>query len=200
MTNPDEGRIVLTMTLGLRWIFGFGILLTAVACGGSTREARSADDEEGSGKKSHDDPSWYDNGSEGSGTSSTPADSSSSSGSSSKKKKSKQSDSSVAEPTFKEGGSVNDAVNAIPQGYERVTIEQEALDMPLLNPEFYKPCKLGASQHFEIKFAVWEGHAVGLDIKTTPNNKNAETCLRGLVSKNVWRDKVKSLNISTVTF
>lgn len=191
----------LTMTLGLRSILGFGILLMAVACGGSTREARSADDEDVSGKKSHDDPSWYDNGSsEESGSSSPSSDSPSSSSSSSKKKKSKQSDSSVAEPTFKAGGSVNDAVNAIPQGYERVTIEQEALDMPLLNPEFYKPCKLGASQRFEIKFAVWDGHAVGLDIKTTPNNKNAETCLRDLVGKNVWRDKVKSLNISTVTF
>jgi hypothetical protein len=188
------------MILGLRSIFGFGILLTAVACGGNTQEARSANDEGESGKKSHDDPSWYDNGSEEANASSTPADSSSSGGSSSKKKKTTQSDTSVTEPTFKEGGSVNDAVNAIPQGYERVNLEQEALDMPLLNPEFYKPCKLGASQHFEIRFAVWEGRAVGLDIKTTPNNKSAETCLRGLVGKNVWRDKVKSLNISTVTF
>ena len=186
--------------MGLRSLFGFGILLAAVACGGNTREARSADDEDDSGKKSHDDPSWYDNGSEASSPPSTASDSSSSSSSSSKKKKIQQSDSSVAEPTFKEGGSVNDAVNAIPQGYERVNIEQEALDMPLLNPDFYKPCKLGAAQHFEIRFAVWEGRAVGLDIKTTPNNKNAESCLRGLVSKNVWRDKVKSLNISTVTF
>jgi hypothetical protein len=197
-----RGVLFPIMTLGLRSIFGFAIVLLAVACGGSTREARSADDEDGAGKKSHDDPSWYDNGSEESRKVSPPSDDSpsSSSSSSSKKKKSKQSDGSVAEPTFKEGGSVNDAVNAIPQGYERVNIEQEALDMPLLNPEFYKPCKLSASQHFEIKFAIWEGHAVGLDIKTTPNNKNAETCLRGLVSKNVWRDKVKSLNISTVTF
>lgn len=188
------------MTPGLRSIFGFGILLVAVACGESPREARSANDEAESGKKSHDDPSWYDNGSEESSSSSAPSDSSSSGSSSSKKKKSKQSESSVAEPTFKEGGSVNDAVNAIPQGFERVTIEQEALDLPLLNPEFYKPCKLSPSQHFEIKYAVWDGRAVGLDIKTTPNNKNAETCLRSLVSKNVWRDKVKSLNISTVTF
>jgi hypothetical protein len=96
--------------------------------------------------------------------------------------------------------SVNDAINAIPQGYERVNIDQEDLDRPLLDPEFYKPCKLAHSQRFEIKFAVWEGRAVGVDIKTTPANKSAETCLRGLLAKNVWRDKVKSLNISTVTF
>ena len=96
--------------------------------------------------------------------------------------------------------SVNDAINAIPQGFERITIEQEALDQPLLDHEVYKPCKLAASQHFEIKFAIWDGRAVGLDIKTMPANKTVENCLRDLVKKNVWRDKVHSLNISTVQF
>ncbi len=173
--------------------------MLAVACAGGTPSARSADDEEsgeGSGKKAHDDPSWYDSGSEDSGSSSS---SSKSSSSEKKKEKSKQSG-GAAEPTFTEGMSVNDAINAVPQGWERVNIDQEDLDRPLLDPDFYKPCKLAASQHFEIKFAVWDGRAVGIDVKTTPANKNAESCLRGLVAKNVWRDKAHSLNISTVTF
>jgi hypothetical protein len=182
-------------------VLGFGLLLIAVACGGSTRGARSADDEDEASKKSHDDPSWYDSGSDSSDSSdsSKPSESSSSSTSSSKKKP-KRSPGDPAEPTFKEGMSVNDAINAIPQGYERITIEQEALDQPLLNPEFYKPCKLAASQHFTIKFAVWDGRAVGIDIKATPANTKAESCLLGLVKANVWRDKVRSLNISTVQF
>jgi hypothetical protein len=188
------------MTRVFRWVLGFGLLM-AVACGASTRGARSADDEDEGAKKSHDDPSWYDSGSESSDSadSSKPAASSSSSTSSSKKK-SQRSPGDPAEPTFKEGMSVNDAINAIPQGYERITIEQEALDQPLLNPEFYKACKLAASQHFTIKFAVWDGRAVGIDIKSTPANKNAESCLLGLVKANVWRDKVRSLNISIVQF
>jgi len=185
------------MKRGFRSVLGFGLILAAVACAGGTPSARSADDEqseEGSGRTAHDDPSWYDSGSEESNSST-----SSKAPASDRKKKAKQSE-GAAEPTFTEGMSVNDAINAVPQGYERVNIEQEALDAPLLNPDFYKPCKLAPTQHFEIRFAVWDGRAVGMDIKTTPPNKTAEACLRELVGKNVWRDKVHSLNISTVTF
>jgi hypothetical protein len=182
------------MARSLRSVLNLGVMLVAVACGGGTPSARSADDES---KTAHDDPSWYDSGAEESGSSSPSPKPSSTSD---RKKKSKPTESTAAEPTFTEGMSVNDAINAIPQGYERVNIDQEDLDRPLLDPEFYKPCKLAHSQRFEIKFAVWEGRAVGVDIKTTPANKSAETCLRGLLAKNVWRDKVKSLNISTVTF
>ncbi len=188
------------MMRGIHSVLGFGLLLMVVACGGSTPGARSANDEDASsedsaGKKSHDDPSWYDNGSDSSDTPKSAASSTPSS-----KKKSKRSEGDPPEPTFKEGMSVNDAVNAIPQGYERMEIEQEALNQPLMNQEVYKSCKLAASQHFEIKYAVWDGRAVGMDIKTMPNNKNAETCLRGLVKGIVWRDKVHSLNIGTVQF
>jgi hypothetical protein len=187
------------MKRGLCSVLGVGSLLVAVACAGGTPSARSADDEdqsgEGSEKKAHDDPSWYDSGSEESGS----ASSGSKASSSDSKKKPKQS-SDVADPTFKEGMSVNDAINAVPQGWERVNIDQEDLDRPLLDPDFYKPCKLAATQHFEIRFAVWDGRAVGIDVKTTPANKSAESCLRGLVANNVWRAKAHSLNISTVTF
>ena len=190
------------MARAISSFFGFGLLLITFACGGGTPSARSAGDEgEGEGaKKSHDDPSWYDDGS-GSDTSSGGKSGDATPATSSSKKKSKPADDSkVTEPEFKDGMSVNDAINAIPQGYERITIEQEALDQPLLNPEFYKPCKLAASQHFTIKFAVWDGRAVGIDIKTTPASTKAESCLLGLVKANVWRDKVRSLNISTVQF
>jgi hypothetical protein len=179
------------MTRGLYTFFGFGLLAITFACAEGTPSARSANDEDeaaegGKAKKSHDDPDWYDSGS--------------SSEKSTDKKKAKEEGSSSAEPTFKEGMGVNDAINAIPQGLSRVNIDQEDLDRPLMEPDFYKSCKLNPAQHFEIKFAVWNGRAVGIDIKTTPANKNMEQCLHGLVAGNIWKDKVKSLNISTVKF
>lgn len=180
------------MMRGLHKVFGFGLLLVTLSCAESTPSARSANDEnesaEGdSAKKSHDDPDWYDSGS----SSEKPAD---------KKKANKDSGGSTAEPSFKEGMSVNDAINAIPQGLARVNIDQEDLDRPLMETDFYKPCKLSPAQHFTIKFAVWDGRAVGIDITTQPANKNMEKCLHGLVAGYTWKDKVKSLNISTVTF
>ena len=180
------------ITWGRRLVLGFGLLAVTVACAEGTPSARSANDgdesaEGGSAKKSHDDPDWYDSGS-------------ASDKSGDKKKANKDSEGSAAEPSFKEGMSVNDAINAIPQGLARVNIDQEDLDRPLMETDFYKPCKLSPSQHFTIKFAVWNGRAVGIDITTQPANKNMEKCLRGLVAGYTWKDKVKSLNISTVTF
>jgi hypothetical protein len=185
------------MTRGLYKVFGFGLLLATVACAEGTPSARSADAEgdssEGGGaKKSHDDPDWYDSGSS--------SDKSADKKSGSKKKGSQEEGASNAEPSFKEGMSVNDAINAIPQGLSRINIDQEDLDRPLMDPDFYKSCKLAHTQKFTIKFAVWEGRAVGIDITTSPANKNAEKCLHGLVAGYTWKDKVKSLNISTVGF
>jgi len=104
------------------------------------------------------------------------------------------------EPEFKEGGTVDEAIKAVPQGLPRENIEQESLDKPLLNVDLYKPCKLGQGAHFEVKFAVWNGRCVGMDIKTMPKNAKLETCLREVVSNAKWQDKTKSLNISTVSF
>jgi len=185
------------ITRGLYRVLGFGLLLATVACAEGTPSARSADDEGEGAKKSHDDPDWYDSGSD----SDKSGDKKSGDTKSGNKKKANSDEgASNAEPSFKEGMSVNDAINAIPQGLPRVNIDQEDLNRPLMETEFYKSCKLSPSQHFTIKFAVWEGRAVGMDITTTPANKNMEKCLHGLVAAYTWKDKVRSLNISTVTF
>jgi hypothetical protein len=182
------------MTRSLYWFFGLAILSVSAACAEGTPTARSANDEdEGSGaKKSHDDPDWYDQGS-----SDTAADKKTSTND---KKKPNPDNGAVPEPTFKEGMSVNDAMNAIPQGTAFISIDQDDLDRPLMQTDFYKPCKVAHTQHFTIKFAVWDGHAVGIDVKTQPENKALDTCLRGLVAGYTWKDKVKALNISTVSF
>jgi len=187
---------------GLHWCFGLGLLLAVNACAEGTPEARSANQadesgEGGSAKKSHDDPDWYDSGS-GDSASGDKADGSQSSPK--KKAKKEAGGTNAEEPAFKEGMSVNDAINAIPQGLPRVNVDQEDLNAPLMEPDFYKQCKLSPAQHFTIKFAVWDGRAVGIDITTSPVNKNMEKCLHGLVASYTWKDKVKSLNISTVTF
>lgn len=106
--------------------------------------------------------------------------------------------SSAVEPTFTPGMSVTEAINAVPQGAERVNIEQEVLAEPLTKPELYEPCKLKPNQHFKVKLAVWDGKAVGMDITTTPHNEALTSCIREQLEKLAWEDKVKSLN--TVEF
>jgi hypothetical protein len=102
-------------------------------------------------------------------------------------------------PAFKENGSVKEAIDAVPQGAQRLNIDQEALGRPLGNVELYEPCKPG-NQHFKAKIAVWDGKAVGLDLTTTPKNQKFADCIAERIRSITWPDKVKSLNIVEYTF
>lgn len=95
------------------------------------------------------------------------------------------------EPQFPEHASVAQAIAAVPVGTERANIDPETLATPLQDPSLYEPCKPG-TQHFKIKVAVWDGHAVGVDV-STPNKKLAE-CVDERVRSIEWKKKVKSLN------
>ena len=98
------------------------------------------------------------------------------------------------EPEFKEGASVQEAMNSIPQGTARINLDQETLGQQLTNTSVYEPCKLGPSQHFKLKVAIWDGKAVGVDVETQPPNKKAAECIDKAIRGITWKDKVKSLN------
>ena len=100
----------------------------------------------------------------------------------------------AVEPTFKEGSSVDEAINAVPQGTPRVNVEQEALSKPLLDEALYKPCKMSPTQHVKLKVAIWDGKAVGMDITAKPKNDKVVACMKQQISAITWKDKVKSLN------
>ena len=98
------------------------------------------------------------------------------------------------EPTFKDDGSVEDAIAAVPQGTPRVNVEQESLAKPLMDEDLYKPCKMSPNQRFKVRVAIWDGKAVGIDLTATPKNDKAVACIKQQVQGITWRDKVKSLN------
>jgi hypothetical protein len=98
------------------------------------------------------------------------------------------------DPEFRAGMSVNEAINAVPTGTERVNLDQEALEAPIVRAELYEPCKLTPSQHFKVRVAIWDGRAVGLDIETTPKNDKFAACLREQIESVRWQAKAKSLN------
>lgn len=92
---------------------------------------------------------------------------------------------------FPENASVDQAIEAVPAGTERVNLDPDELARPLQEPDLYEQCKVGA-QHFKLRVAVWNGRAVGVDVDTR-NAKLAE-CIKEQVRKVEWRDKVPSLN------
>ncbi len=106
----------------------------------------------------------------------------------------------AAEPEFKEGMSVDEAINAVPQGTERVNVDQQTLGKPLMDEELYKPCKLAPTQHFKLRVAIWEGHAVGIDVTATPKNPKVEECVKAQIKAITWKASVKSLNTVEYAF
>jgi hypothetical protein len=98
---------------------------------------------------------------------------------------------SASDVQFPEGASVAQAVAAVPRGTQRANIDEETLAQPLQSEALWAPCKVGA-QHFKVKIAVWNGHAVGVDV--TSSSKPLAACVEKQVRGVEWRDKVKSLN------
>jgi hypothetical protein len=103
-----------------------------------------------------------------------------------------------AEPEFKEGMSVDEAIAAVPRDAQRMNLDGDALGKPLMEQKLYEPCKLAQNQKFKVRVAIWNGKAVGLDVTTQPKNARAEACIATQIRSVTWRDKVPSLN--TVEF
>jgi hypothetical protein len=158
------------------WIW----VLLVTACGGSVPEAASAS----SPPTSDEAASAPESESEGK----KPA--ASSSDSHPAETGSKQ-DSPSAEPEFKENATVDEAMAAIPKGTPRANIDEETLGEPLQSAALYEPCKVG-TQHFKLRVAIWNGHAVGVDV--TAPNKTLESCIDKQVRSVEWRHKARSLN------
>jgi hypothetical protein len=97
----------------------------------------------------------------------------------------------TAEPAFPENASVAQAIAAVPQGSERLNVDHEALAAPLQDPEVYAPCNPG-NQHFTMKIAVWNGRAVGVDVKA--KDAKLASCLASRIRELEWKTKVRSLN------
>jgi hypothetical protein len=93
-------------------------LALAAACGGSTPPAEAPEEED-------DDDIEQTSASEGTTTAEGEEESS-------EKPKPE-----AAEPEFKDGMSVDEAINAVPQGTERENIEQETLARPLTEAKLY---------------------------------------------------------------
>ncbi len=106
----------------------------------------------------------------------------------------------LAEPEFTPGMSVEEAVSAVPRGAERMNLDEATLGKPLADFELYEPCKPGANQKWQVRVAVWQGKAVGVDVNPTPPNAAFASCVAERIRALTWRDRVPSLNTVEYAF
>lgn len=104
------------------------------------------------------------------------------------------------DPEFKENGSVEEAIAAVPVASERLNLDAETLGKPLQDMALYEPCKPAPSAHLKFRVAVWNGKAVGLDMSSTPKNPKLEECVKARIRELTWRDKVRALNTVEYSF
>jgi glucose/arabinose dehydrogenase len=101
--------------------------------------------------------------------------------------------------TFPPNASVDEAINAVPQGLPRVNINDNDLQKPLMEMPRYESCKVPRSTRVSIRVAVYDGAAVGTDITSKPKSAKIEQCVAGVVRTMSW-PKVPSLNTMTFNF
>lgn len=165
-------------------VLGFGLLFL-VGCGGARPAAASADGESPADAPASD------------VTEAPPSVEAADDAGRESEKPPEAKASEVAEPVFTETMSVAQAEAAIPQGTPRSNLDQEALAKPLQDPNAFESCKIG-SAHFQVKVAIWNGKAVGVDLTTKPKNPKLAECLGARIRQLEWPDRVRSLN--TVEF
>ena len=100
---------------------------------------------------------------------------------------------------FPPHASVDQAMNAVPHGLQRMNMSTDVMQAPLLDLKRYDKCKVPRSTKVVMSVAIFDGAAVGVDVTTKPRSTKLEACLDGVVRTMSW-DKVPSLNQVTVTF
>ncbi|HET9958382.1 MAG TPA: hypothetical protein VFQ61_27995 [Polyangiaceae bacterium] len=160
-------------------------LLLLLGC--SEKPARTADD-----ASSEESPSGTESESSSS-VSTKPAKTDEDAGAEEESAAKKEQKAEPAEPAFSETMSVDEAIKAVPAGFERRNIDQETLGKPLQDAGVYEPCKPGSAR-VKLRVAVWEGRAVGVDVTTTPKNEKLAECIKGRIRELKWDARVKSLN------
>lgn len=161
------------------WWFGCGVLLIA-GCGGGLPSAASAED--GTEEPAETPEAQTKPEAETNAEAATPVE---------------RTTPEAPEPVFTENMSVAQAQAVIPQGTPRANLEQEALAKPLQEPNAFEACKIGDAR-FQVKVAIWNGKAVGVDLTTKPKNPKLAECLTARIRELSWPDRVRSLN--TVEF
>jgi hypothetical protein len=87
---------------------------------------------------------------------------------------------------------VAQAINAVPPDSERYEIEADVLAAPLQNLDAYAECNLTPQTHFTVKVAVWNGRAVGIDVRDA--SAPLAECVKKVVQGLQWKPAIESLN------
>lgn len=90
---------------------------------------------------------------------------------------------------------VDSAIKAVPSTVGVGTLSQRQLEAPLRDRGRFEHCRIPYGTHGEIAAVVYNGAALGVDVKTTPNDRALNFCIERTVRQMTW---VKELAVNKV--
>ena len=81
---------------------------------------------------------------------------------------------------------VDAAIKAVPSTVPGGTLSQRALEAPLQDKARFEHCRIPYGTHGEIAAVVYNGAALGVDVKTKPNDRALNFCIERSVRQLTW--------------
>jgi len=90
---------------------------------------------------------------------------------------------------------VDAAIKAVPSSIPVGTLSKSVLEGPLRDRAHFDHCRIPYATHGEIAAVVYNGAALGVDVKTKPNDRALNFCIERAVRQMTW---VKELAVNKV--
>jgi hypothetical protein len=90
---------------------------------------------------------------------------------------------------------VEAAIKAVPSTIPVGTLSKSQLEAPLRDRARFDHCRIPYGTHGEIAAVVYNGAALGVDVKSTPNDRALNFCIERTVRQMTW---VRELAVNKV--
>jgi hypothetical protein len=91
---------------------------------------------------------------------------------------------------------VEATLRAMPEGIPLGHLSRDVLEKPLRDPARFARCRKGGGTKIDIDVVIYDGSALGVTVKTTPNDKALNFCVERIVRDMTW---VKELAVNRAT-
>jgi len=91
---------------------------------------------------------------------------------------------------------VEATLKAVPAGIPVGHLSKDALEGPLRDPARFERCRKPATVRIDIDAIIYNGSALGVNVRTAPNDQALKFCVERIVRETTW---IKELAVNRVT-
>jgi len=92
---------------------------------------------------------------------------------------------------------VDATLKAMPRGVTVGHLDRETLEMPIRDRSHYERCRIPIATRVQIDAVVYNGKAVGVDVRSTPSNPALDFCIEQVVREASWVNELAVNRVSS---